>query len=97
MFQQGGQMNEEQQAFTAYLIKVLNPKDAADFENKVAQLSENELKEFYKQYKAMEGNQISMAKLGAKLSYVQTLRGECPEGYEVEKYMAARRKLRVLK
>lgn len=88
MFQQGGQMNEEQQAFTAYLIKVLNPKDAADFENKVAQLSENDLKEFYKQYKAMEGNQISMAKLGAKLSYVQTLRGECPEGYEVEKYMA---------
>lgn len=88
MFQQGGQMNEEQKAFTAYLIKVLNPKDAADFENKVAQLSENELKEFYKQYKAMVGNQISMAKLGAKLSYVQTLRGECPEGYEVEKYMA---------
>lgn len=88
MFQQGGQMNDEQKAFTAYLIKVLNPKDAADFENKVAQLSENDLKEFYKQYKAMEGNQISMAKLGAKLSYVQTLRGECPEGYEVEKFMA---------
>lgn len=88
MFQQGGQMNDEQKAFTAYLIKVLNPKDAADFENKVAQLSENDLREFYKQYKAMEGNQISMAKLGAKLSYVQTLRGECPEGYEVEKYMA---------
>ena len=88
MFQQGGQMNDEQKAFTAYLIKVLNPKDAANFENKVAQLSESDLKEFYKQYKAMEGNQISMAKLGAKLSYVQTLRGECPEGYEVEKYMA---------
>lgn len=88
MFQQGGQMNEEQKAFTAYLIKILNPKDAADFENKVAQLSESDLKEFYKQYKAMEGNQISMAKLGAKLNYVQTLRGECPEGYEVEKYMA---------
>lgn len=88
MFQQGEQMNDEQKAFTTYLIKVLNPKDAADFENKVAQLLESDLKEFYKQYKAMEGNQISMAKLGAKLSYVQTLRGECPEGYEVEKYMA---------
>lgn len=88
MFRQGGQMNDEQKAFTTYLIKVLNPKDAADFENKVAQLSESDLKEFYKQYKAMEGSQISMAKLGAKLSYVQTLRGECPEGYEVEKYMA---------
>lgn len=88
MFQQGGQMNDEQKAFTAYLIKVLNPKDTADFENKVAQLSEEDLKEFYNQYKAMEGNQISMAKLGAKLSYVQTLRGECPEGYEVEKFLA---------
>lgn len=88
MFQQGGQMNDEQKAFTAYLIKVLNPKDQKDFETKVSQLSEDDLKEFYKQFKTMEGNQISMAKLGAKLSYVQTLRGECPEGYEVEKYMA---------
>lgn len=88
MFQQGGQMSDEQKAFTAYLIKVLKPKDATDFENKIAQLSENDLKEFYKQYKAMENNQISMAKLGAKLGYIQTLRGECPEGYEIEKYMA---------
>lgn len=88
MFQQGGQMNEEQKAFTAYLIKVLNPKDQKDFENKIAQLSETDLKEYYKQFKTMENNQISMAKLGAKLNYLQTLRGECPEGYEVEKYMA---------
>ena len=88
MFQQDGQMNEEQKAFTAYLIKVLNPKDQKDFENKISQLSENDLKEFYKQFKAMEANQISMAKLGAKLDYIQTLRGKCPEGYEIEKYMA---------
>lgn len=57
MFQQGGQMNEEQKAFTAYLIKVLNPKDAADFENKIAQLSENELKSFInntKQWKVIK-------------------------------------------
>ena len=87
-FQQGGQMNEEQQAFTAFLIKVLKPKNSKDFENKIAQLSDNDLKEFYKQYKAMQSNQISMARLGAKLNYVQTLRGECPEGYEVEKFMA---------
>lgn len=36
----------------------------------------------------MEGNQISFAKLGAKLNYIQSLRGTCPEGYEVEKFMA---------
>lgn len=88
LFQQGGQMNEEQQAFTAYLIKILNPKDQRDFDTKISQLSEDDLKKYYKQFKTMEGNQISMAKLGAKLNYVQTLRGECPEGYEVEKFMA---------
>ena len=64
-FQQGGKMNEEQKAFTAYLIKVLNPKDQKDFENKIAQLSETDLKEYYKQFKTMENNQISIAKLGA--------------------------------
>ena len=84
-FQQVGMMNEEQKAVTAYLIKVLNPKDQKDFENKIAQLSETDLKEYYKQFKTMENNQISIAKLGAKLNYLQTLRGECPEGYEVEK------------
>lgn len=88
IFQQGGQMNDEQKAFTAYLIKVLNPKDQRDFEDKISQLSEDDIKEFYKQFKTMENNQVSMAKLGAKLNYVQTLRGECPEGYEIEKYMA---------
>lgn len=87
-FNQGRQMNEEQKAFTAYLIKILNPKDQKDFENKIAQLSETDLKEFYKQFKTMEGNQISFAKLGTKLNYIQSLRGTCPEGYEVEKYMA---------
>lgn len=87
-FQQGGQMNEEQKAFTAYLIKILNPKNQKEFEDKIAQLSEDDLKEYYKQFKTMEGNQISFAKLGAKLNYIQSLRGTCPEGYEVEKFMA---------
>lgn len=87
-FQQSGQMNEEQKAFTAYLIKVLNPRNQKEFEDKIAQLSEDDLKEYYKQFKTMEGNQISFAKLGAKLNYIQSLRGTCPEGYEVEKFMA---------
>lgn len=87
-FQQDGQMNEEQKAFTAYLIKILKPKDQRDFESKIAQLSEDDLKEYYKQFKTMEGNQISFAKIGAKLNYIQSLRGTCPEGYEVEKFMA---------
>lgn len=88
IFQQGGQMNEEQKAFIAYLIKILKPGNQKEFEDKIVQLSEDDLKEYYKQFKTMEGNQISFAKLGAKLNYIQSLRGTCPEGYEVEKFMS---------
>ena len=87
-FQEGGQMNAEQEAFSAYLIKLFNPKNKEEFEDKVSQLSEGDMKELYKQYKSMENNQISMAKLGAKIDYLKTLRGECPEGYEVEKFLS---------
>ena len=34
----------------------------------------------------MEG--ITFAGMGAKLNYLQRLNGKCPEGYEIEKYMA---------
>lgn len=87
-FQQGGQMSADQEAFSAYLIKLFSPKDTEDFEDKVSQLSEGDIKELYKQYKSMESNQITIAKLGAKIDYLKTLRGECPEGFEVEKFMS---------
>lgn len=36
----------------------------------------------------VEAQKTISAKLGAKLNYIKQLRGECPEGYEVEKYLA---------
>lgn len=87
-FQQGGQMNKDQELFTAYLIKLFNPKNAEEFETKISELSEGDMKELYKQYQSMGNEQITMAKLGAKVDYLKTLKGECPEGYEVEKFMA---------
>ena len=80
-FQDGGAVNQEQQAFTAYLIKILNPKDQKDFEDQIAQLSEEQINKLYQEYKSME-NQIELAKMGTKLDYLKTLKGECPEGYE---------------
>lgn len=84
--QNGGAVNEEQEAFTAYLIKIINPKDAKDFEDTLQKMSAEEIKELYKQFKSMK--QITLAKLGAKLNYIQELRGTCPDGYEVEKFMS---------
>lgn len=36
----------------------------------------------------IEAQKTISAKLGAKLNYIKQLRGECPEGYEIEKYLA---------
>lgn len=84
IFQQGGAVDQEQQAFTAYLIKVLNPKSQQEFEDKISQLSEEDINQLYQQYKSME-NQVELAKMGAKLNYIKALKGECPEGYEMFK------------
>lgn len=86
--QQGGQMNDEQELFSAYLIKLFKPKSQQEFEDTISKLSEQQISEIYKQFKSMENNQTIMAKMGAKIDYISRLQGKCPEGYEVEKFMA---------
>lgn len=82
--EQGRQMDYE--VFSTYLINLFKPKDSKEFDNTIARLSEKEISDLYKQFKTMEG--ITFAKMGAKLDYLHRLNGTCPEGYEVEKYMA---------
>lgn len=77
---------DEHEAFSAYLISLFKPKDAKEFDNTIAKLSPKEINDLYKQFKTMEG--ITFARMGAKLDYLQRLNGKCPEGYEIEKYMA---------
>lgn len=86
--QQGGQMSNDEELFTAYLIKLFEPKSQQEFEDTVSKLSEKQISELYKQYKGMSNNQAIMAKMGAKVDYLSRLQGRCPEGYEVEKFMA---------
>lgn len=86
--QQGGQVDKDEELFAAYLIKLFKPKSQQEFEDTVSKLSEQQISELYKQYKSMENNQTLMAKIGAKINYISRLQGKCPEGYEVEKFMA---------
>lgn len=83
-----GQMNSEQQAFTAYLVDLFKPKDVEEFDQIISKLTKNEINELYKKFKTMEGNNSLFAKLGAKINYISKLNGKCPEGYEVEKFMS---------
>lgn len=85
MMQQEG-ISKDTEGFILYLKDKIQHTDEQDFNDKLSKLSEDEVKQLYKKYKEM--GKISMDKLGAKLNYIQTLRGECPEGYEVEKFMA---------
>ena len=55
----------------------------------VKNLGEEGLKQLKTTYSKIMGTKnTTYAKLGAKLNYIKQLRGECPEGYEVEKYLA---------
>lgn len=46
------------------------------------------LKQLKSTYSKIMESKTTYAKLGAKLNYIKQLRGECPEGYEIEKYLA---------
>ena len=82
--QQESSISDKQQRFTAFLIDKLKPKDTEEFEQIIQSYTEKELKELYKQFQTMEGSLF--AKMGAKLDYLTRLNGNCPEGYEIEKF-----------
>ena len=84
------ELNSKQRAFVLYAAKVLNCKDD-NINEKIQSLSQDELNqlvisfdEIYNQQ--MENNGTLMAKLGAKLEYINKLNGQCPEGYEPQKF-----------
>lgn len=75
-FQGGGKMDDEQKRFTAFLVHVLEPTSQEDFEQKINSLTDDDLKELYKQFKIKdEGiDQALYAKAGAKLQYLKRLK-----------------------
>ena len=91
-FQQGGQitMNEEQQmqqAFLQYLVKQTGAKSEQELEQVIQKLGEDGLKQAYAQFvQAMQQQQVQAAKFGAKLNYIKHLRGQCPEGMQMQYY-----------
>lgn len=90
-FQQGGQlnMNEQQlqQAFLQYLMQKTGAQNEQQLEQVVQQLGEDGLKQAYAQFmQEMQQQQVQAAKFGAKLNYIRKLNGQCPEGMEMYYY-----------
>lgn len=83
--QSGGKMEKQQlqKLFTAFLIQQSGAKTEQELTDFVKQLGEDGLKSMYQKFiqSMQEGTQS--AKNGAKLNYIKSLRGKCPEGFEL--------------
>lgn len=93
IFQQGGQLNmneqELQQAFIQFLAQKTGAKTQQELEQVIQQLGEDGLKKAYAEFmQIMQQQQVQAAKFGAKINYIRSLRGQCPEGYELQYYKA---------
>ena len=87
--QQGGQLNmneqELQQAFIQYLAQKTGAKSQQELETAIQQLGEEGLKQAYQEFmQLIQQQQVQAAKFGAKLNYIKQLRGQCPDGYEMQ-------------
>lgn len=82
-------MNEQQlqQAFIQFLAQKTGAKTQQELEAAIQQLGEEGLKQAYAEFmQMMQQQQVQAAKFGAKLNYIKSLRGQCPEGYEISYY-----------
>ena len=90
-FQQGGSinMNEQQlqQAFLQFLAQKTGAQSQQELEAAIQQLGEEGLQQAYQEFMSMmQQQQVQAAKFGAKINYIKSLRGVCPEGYEMQYY-----------
>ena len=82
-------MNEQelQQAFIQFLAQKTGAKNQQELESAIQQLGEEGLKQAYAEFmNLLQQQQVQAAKFGAKLNYIKSLRGQCPEGYELSYY-----------
>lgn len=87
-------MNEEQlqQAFIQFLAQKHGVQSQQELETLIQQLGEEGLQQEYAEFmQLMQQQQAQVARHGAKLNYINQLRGKCPEGYEMQYFKAGGR------
>lgn len=82
-------MNEQQlqQAFIQFLAQKTGAKTQQELESAIQSMGEEGLKQAYAEFiQLLKQQQVQAAKFGAKLNYIKSLRGQCPDGYEIQYY-----------
>lgn len=89
-YQQGGVMNNQEelkQAFIQFLAQKTGARNQQELEAAIQQMGEQGLQAAYQEFmQLLQQQQVQAAKFGAKLNYIKSLRGQCPEGYEISYY-----------
>lgn len=89
--EQGGQINMDeqqlQQAFLQFLMQKTGAQNEQQLEQVIQQMGEQGVQQAYAEFmQAMQQQQVQAAKFGAKLNYIKSLNGQCPEGMELHYY-----------
>lgn len=80
-------MNEQQlqKMFIQYLQQKSGAQTQQEFEAYIQQLGEEGLQQEYAQFmQLLQQQQVASRKFGGMLNYINKLRGNCPEGYEMQ-------------
>ena len=80
-------MNEQElkQAFIQFLAQKTGAKTQQELEAAIQQLGEEGLKQAYAEFmQLMQQQQVQQRKFGGMLNYINKLRGQCPEGQELQ-------------
>lgn len=85
--EKGGKLKDKQEEFIAYLIELSGAKDEKDLDEYIQDLGQDGLKQEFEKFEELmtQGTeQVPAASKGAKLNYIKALRGQCPDGFEMQ-------------
>lgn len=87
----------KEQGFISWLSEILKVNEPDQLDLEIKRLGKDRLDELANQFnkeiwpimaQQLENTSVKSAKAGSKLDYIIRLNGGCPEGYEVERFMA---------
>nr|DAG52702.1 MAG TPA: hypothetical protein [Caudoviricetes sp.] len=83
----GGKLEDKQQEFVAYLIQASGIENEDELNDYIQDLGQDGLKREFEKFEELmtQGTeQVPAAAKGAKLNYIKSLRGQCPDGFEMQ-------------
>lgn len=85
--EKGGKLEDKQKAFVAYLIQASGVDSEDELNDYIQDLGQEGIQkelEKFEELMTQGTEQVPAAAKGAKLNYIKSLRGQCPDGFEMQ-------------